>query len=496
MDERNENDKLDEIMLPPGFRFYPTDEELLGFYLRRKIQQRPLAIEPIEQIGMYKYDPWDLPKCDQSLTGSVGHSTWETYNSRPKLYSRKYGVLGGHRASRRWWAAGKTADTALFYNEAAYADAVRRKRNQPICGESLPDFPSTALHGFRSWQFERSLQNGGKAGNQVQNGTEELANCKLRSSDGGSSLKLADAVGKKLKPIYGGSHPKCQSMRPYYDGEAAFRSWHLGESSQNHSGTGKVSICKKKFLDGESSQQLQLPIVILKAEGPVNVSKQGKTICGGSHLDEFVCVSNYDEATAFRSQQLDGESSQEHTIIQVDHDSASSIGLASTPLNENASSSDSNHQSLRASASPSEDRDVESRVALSQAQSMREESPFDFDKLNKIILLLSTEECLALLAILFSGSSSLSTNARILMRGAGISCAVGFYSSLGSSILKHIGKSEPAAPFLTALGGVAAACGFTFLSCLFLPQKLMLIFAGVICIMNIFILPFLFIKKN
>lgn len=426
----------------------------------------------------------------------MGHSTWETYNSRPKLYSRKYGVLGGHRASRRWWAAGKTADTALFYNEAAYADAVRRKRNQPICGESLPDFPSTALHGFRSWQFERSLQNGGKAGNQVQNGTGELSNCKLRSSDGGSSLKLADAVGKKLKPIYGGSHPKCQSMRPYYDGETAFRRWHLGESSQNHSGTGKVSICKKKFLDGESSQQLQLPIVILKAEGPVNVSKKGKAICGGSHLDEFVCVSNYDEATAFRSQQLDDESSQEHTIIQVDRDSASSIGLASTPLNENASSSDSNHQSLRASASPSEDRDVESRVALSQAQSIREESPFDFDKLNKIILLLSTEECLALLAILFSGSSSLSTNARILMRGAGISCAVGFYSSLGSSILKHIGKSEPTAPFLTALGSVAAACGFTFLSCLFLPQKLMLIFAGVVCIMNIFILPFLFIKKN
>ncbi|KAL9436841.1 hypothetical protein AB3S75_022814 [Citrus x aurantiifolia] len=483
MDERNENDELDEITLP-GFRFHPTDEELVGFYLKRKIQQRPLTIELIEQIGIYKYDPWDLQNSDQSLTGSVGHSTDEHTASRWRAAAR---VLNSSRAMRYIYS--------IPAQEPA-ADAVRRKRNQPICGESLPDFPSTALHGFRSWQFERSLQNGGKAGNQVQNGSGEVSNCKLRSSDGGSSLKLADAVGKKLKPIYGGSHPKCQSMRPCYNDETAFRSWHLGESSQNHSGTGKVSICKKKFLDGESSQQLQLPIVILKAEGPVNVSKKGKAICGGSHLDEFVCVSNYDEATAFRSQPPDGESSQEHTIIQVDHDSASSVGLASTPLNENASSSDSNHQSLRASASPSEDGDVETRVALSQAQSMREESPFDFDKLNKIILLLSTEECLALLAILFSGSSSLSTNARILMRGAGISCAIGFYSSLGSSILKHIGKSEPAAPFLTALGGVAAACGFTFLSCLFLPQKLMLICAGVICIMNIFILPFLFIKKN
>ncbi|CAI0453370.1 unnamed protein product [Linum tenue] len=45
----------------PGFRFHPTDEELVGFYLKRKIQQRSLAIELIKQVDIYKYDPWDLP---------------------------------------------------------------------------------------------------------------------------------------------------------------------------------------------------------------------------------------------------------------------------------------------------------------------------------------------------------------------------------------------------------------------------------------------------
>ncbi|KAK4423741.1 protein FEZ [Sesamum alatum] len=60
MEERNENDKTDEVMLP-GFRFHPTDEELVGFYLRRKIQQKPLSIELIKQLDIYKYDPWDLP---------------------------------------------------------------------------------------------------------------------------------------------------------------------------------------------------------------------------------------------------------------------------------------------------------------------------------------------------------------------------------------------------------------------------------------------------
>lgn len=60
MVERNEMEKGDEFMMP-GFRFHPTDEELVGFYLKRKVQQRPLTIELIRQLDIYKYDPWDLP---------------------------------------------------------------------------------------------------------------------------------------------------------------------------------------------------------------------------------------------------------------------------------------------------------------------------------------------------------------------------------------------------------------------------------------------------
>lgn len=50
----------DDVPLP-GFRFHPTDEELVGFYLRRKIEKRPISLELIKHIDIYKYDPWDLP---------------------------------------------------------------------------------------------------------------------------------------------------------------------------------------------------------------------------------------------------------------------------------------------------------------------------------------------------------------------------------------------------------------------------------------------------
>lgn len=81
MDERiNDGDKLDEVMLP-GFRFHPTDEELVGFYLKRKIQQRPLSIELIKQLDIYKYDPWDLPKF-----ATTGEKEWYFYCPRDRKY--------------------------------------------------------------------------------------------------------------------------------------------------------------------------------------------------------------------------------------------------------------------------------------------------------------------------------------------------------------------------------------------------------------------------
>ena len=60
-------DKDEEVILP-GFRFHPTDEELVGFYLRRKVERKRIGIELIKQIDIYKYDPWDLPSKMCSFT--------------------------------------------------------------------------------------------------------------------------------------------------------------------------------------------------------------------------------------------------------------------------------------------------------------------------------------------------------------------------------------------------------------------------------------------
>ncbi|KAK7372813.1 hypothetical protein VNO80_06201 [Phaseolus coccineus] len=76
----DEDKKEDEVVLP-GFRFHPTDEELVGFYLRRKVEKKPLRIELIKQIDIYKYDPWDLPKAS-----SVGEKEWYFFCIRGRKY--------------------------------------------------------------------------------------------------------------------------------------------------------------------------------------------------------------------------------------------------------------------------------------------------------------------------------------------------------------------------------------------------------------------------
>ncbi|KAK7387012.1 hypothetical protein VNO78_27462 [Psophocarpus tetragonolobus] len=77
----NDDTKKDEEVVLPGFRFHPTDEELVGFYLQRKVDKKPLRIELIKQVDIYKYDPWDLPKVN-----SYGEKEWYFFCIRGRKY--------------------------------------------------------------------------------------------------------------------------------------------------------------------------------------------------------------------------------------------------------------------------------------------------------------------------------------------------------------------------------------------------------------------------
>ena len=46
--------------VPPGFRFHPTDEELVDYYLRKKIASEEIDLHVIKDVDLHKIEPWDL----------------------------------------------------------------------------------------------------------------------------------------------------------------------------------------------------------------------------------------------------------------------------------------------------------------------------------------------------------------------------------------------------------------------------------------------------
>ena len=49
-----------QFSVPPGFRFHPTDEELLHYYLRKKVSYEAIDLDVIREVDLNKLEPWDL----------------------------------------------------------------------------------------------------------------------------------------------------------------------------------------------------------------------------------------------------------------------------------------------------------------------------------------------------------------------------------------------------------------------------------------------------
>lgn len=63
------------VGLPPGFRFHPTDEELVNYYLKRKIHGLKIELDIIPEVDLYKCEPWELAGLVLSLFFSLISAT-------------------------------------------------------------------------------------------------------------------------------------------------------------------------------------------------------------------------------------------------------------------------------------------------------------------------------------------------------------------------------------------------------------------------------------
>lgn len=49
-----------QSQVPPGFRFHPTEEELLQYYLKKKVGSEKIDLDVIQDVDLNKLEPWDI----------------------------------------------------------------------------------------------------------------------------------------------------------------------------------------------------------------------------------------------------------------------------------------------------------------------------------------------------------------------------------------------------------------------------------------------------
>ncbi|KAK9129593.1 hypothetical protein Sjap_010080 [Stephania japonica] len=73
-----------EHSVPPGFRFHPTDEELVGYYLKKKVASQKIDLDVIRDIDLYRIEPWDLQ--DRCRIGYEEQNEWYFFSHKDKKY--------------------------------------------------------------------------------------------------------------------------------------------------------------------------------------------------------------------------------------------------------------------------------------------------------------------------------------------------------------------------------------------------------------------------
>ncbi|KAB2055524.1 hypothetical protein ERO13_A11G037500v2 [Gossypium hirsutum] len=97
--------------LPPGFRFQPTEEELVFQYLKCKAFSFPLPASIIPDLNICNFDPWDLPgdlgeeryffsvkeakyKIGNRINWATASGYWKATGSDKQIISRRNQVAG------------------------------------------------------------------------------------------------------------------------------------------------------------------------------------------------------------------------------------------------------------------------------------------------------------------------------------------------------------------------------------------------------------------
>ncbi|KMT20084.1 hypothetical protein BVRB_1g001030 [Beta vulgaris subsp. vulgaris] len=123
-----------ESCVPPGFRFHPTEEELVGFYLKNKVNSLKFDLDVIIDIDLYRIEPWDIQ--DKCKLGYTEPNEWYFFSHKDRKYPT------GTRTNR--------ATAAGFWKATGRDKAVLSKNNIIGMRKTLVFYKGRAPNGRKT----------------------------------------------------------------------------------------------------------------------------------------------------------------------------------------------------------------------------------------------------------------------------------------------------------------------------------------------------------
>ncbi|XP_042507567.1 NAC domain-containing protein 37-like [Macadamia integrifolia] len=184
-----------ESCVPPGFRFHPTDEELVGYYLKKKVASQKIDLDVIRDIDLYRIEPWDLQ--ERCGIGYEEQNEWYFFSHKDKKYPT------GTRTNR--------ATMAGFWKATGRDKAVYDKIKVIGMRKTLVFYKGRAPNGLKTdWIMHEyrleSEENGPpqEEGWVVCRAFKKRNNCQTRGNEGWDSGYFYDepsVVSSSIDPI-------------------------------------------------------------------------------------------------------------------------------------------------------------------------------------------------------------------------------------------------------------------------------------------------------
>jgi len=194
------------LQLPPGFRFHPTDEELVMYYLCRKCGGLPIAAPVIAEVDLYKFEPWRLP--EKAAGGGQDSKEWYFFSPRDRKYPN--GSRPNRAAGTGYWKATGADKPVGSPRPVAIKKALVFYAGKPPKGVKT----NWIMHEYRLADVDRSAAARKKSNNALR--LDDWVLCRIYNKKG--VIERYDTVDADVKPA---PAPATKNPRPrQYDAPA------------------------------------------------------------------------------------------------------------------------------------------------------------------------------------------------------------------------------------------------------------------------------------